>query len=191
MLIFCMNLCRWSLSKDTKLLNESTFSVNQCSENKKFETWSQEKKYHFVCLAFRISLNCDRFCIAGHISSQSVRTSAGTNSSSAICNCIQSSFRFWPPTLFLSCLVEGGALKCFLFEWNLAKTWYVNNCSVIQRKYNLWKCKYLWNICVFSLNNHALGERSALFWYENWYCWHLLVDNAAQCNLKTNKNPLY
>lgn len=109
-----------------------------------------------------------------------------------------------PYVIVYTALSDSGRLHSFCLVWLkeelwnafslngiVAKTWYVNNYSVIQRKYNLWKCKYLWNICIFSLNNHALGERAALFWYEYWYCWHLLVDNAAQCNLKTNKNPLY
>lgn len=133
MLIFCMNQCRCSLNAE----RSCCISVIICAMKIRYlKPNLRKKKCYFACLAFRISLNCDGFCTASHIFIQSVRTSTGTNSSSAMCNRIQSSFRFCPSPLFLSCLVKEELWNVFSLNVTVPKTCYVNvNNSVIQRKY--------------------------------------------------------
>lgn len=65
----------------------------------------------------------------------------------------------------------------------------------------LYRQKYkqltLWRILKLSLKislfwiKHSWRKSSTSFWYKYSYCWHRLVTTVAECNLNTNKNPLY
>lgn len=101
MLIFCKNQCRCSLSAERSHYVELLSVITKI-----WNLISGKRGGCSACLAFGISLNCNRLCTVSRIFTQSVRTSAETNSRSAMCNCMQTSFKFWAFILFLSCWVK-------------------------------------------------------------------------------------
>lgn len=168
MLIFGMNQCRCSWKKPLLRITSSATKVKNLKPELRKKLFCTFSICHFLN-------SCQVLCCWWHFQ--------------PVC---QNKCRVCHVLLVHKALSNSDHLQPFYLV-SLRRSFEINFVVLHGQKYEqftLWHIKIvLGNILIWI--KHSWRKTSILFSYKYCYFWHLLVTTVAECNLNTNKNPLY